>query len=253
MFFLFDRIIDIFAIVAGILTAVALRGLPGNLDVGFCVAYTVEVLGQALANRKARVFPPSRPWSRILLVHAGFLVAVVAIARVGLFLMPVHFGTAAHPGKQFNWGLVLVLGATFVLAYKEERLLFRKPRTKSSSATALSDGFEPMAEQVAVPFTPAVAMPAAPEVATAPLFEQPAQPAPVAEEPTVGGSISAGVYSAAESDENEAFLLYMHQKEREFRKPGVTVKEEYEHWRAHRAAMLSGIPQKKPKGLRLFR
>ena len=41
MFFLFDRIIDIFAIVAGILTAVALRGLPGNLDVGLCVAYTV--------------------------------------------------------------------------------------------------------------------------------------------------------------------------------------------------------------------
>lgn len=258
-----SRVTDFFAVMAGILTAVALHGFPWVLDVALCVAYTVKVLGLGLTDKRAKVFSsdPSRSWLKILLMHAGFLLAVVAIARVGVLLFPVHLRTAADQPRPINWGLLMVIFAIYFLAYSEVRLLFHKPRTKSSSSGAESGGFEPMAEQVAFPFAAPVAipaspavvsaplfqMPATPEVAAAPIFERAAEPAPAAEEPAAGGSIAAGVYSVAESDEHEAFLLYMHQKEREFRKPGVSVKEEYEQWCAHRRAMLSGVPQKKPK------
>jgi hypothetical protein len=268
------RITDFFAVIAGLLAAVVLHGFPWGLDVALCVAYTVKVLGLGLTDKRAKVFSSdhSRSWLKIILMHAGFLVAVEAIVRVGALVFPVQVRTSAHEPRPINWGLLLVICAIYALAYSEVRLLFHAPKTKSSTTKTPTGGFEPMAEQVAFRFSPAVAMAATPEVAmaaaaevaTAPLieksvepeaaaesvFEKPASRPAIAAGPPVGDSIAAGVYSAAESDEHEAFLLYMHQKEREFRKPGVSVKEEYEQWRAHRAAVLSGIPlKKKSRGL----
>jgi hypothetical protein len=67
-----------------------------------------------------------------------------------------------------------------------------------------------------------------------------------AEPPREEVTISGGLYSASEADEHEDFIQYMHLKDRAFRRAGVSMKQEYELWRAHRAATLSGQPMKKP-------
>ncbi|MGD0893957.1 MAG: hypothetical protein ABR923_20735 [Terracidiphilus sp.] len=259
MGFIRSRIIDFCAMMAAVLTATALHGFPWNLDVGLCVAYTVEVLGLALTDKRASVFSadPSRPIAKILLLHVGFLAAVVVIARAGLFLMPMKFVSDPHQSKPINWGLLVVIIALFALAYWEERLLFRKPKRNASATQASADGFEPMTAPGASLFTPAVATaaatPAPSSAAAETVVEESPAPPPLSEAPPEEGFIAGGNYSKSESDEHDEFIQYMHGKNRIFRKPGVSVKQEYELWRAHRAAALNRSAQKKPGLLGRFR
>lgn len=252
MGFFRSRIIDFCAIMAGVLTAAALHGFAWNLDVGLCVAYTVEVLGLALTDRRASVFSaaPSRPIAKILLLHLGFLAGVVLIARAGLFLMPVQLVREPHQSRPINWGLIVVVMALFALAYWEERLLFRKSKPKTVGSATGGGDFEPLAApsastQIAIDFAaqngdaPAQAGVTPAAVATAVITPGEAVP-----NTGISGALTAADFADA-AGEHEAFMIYLNGKDRAFRKPGVSVKQEYELWLAHRAKMQSKAAAKK--------
>jgi hypothetical protein len=244
MNFLRSRLTAFFAFFAGVLTAVALRGLPWNLDAGLCVGYTVEVVGLALTDKRARVFPrdPARPLSKILLVHLGFLVAVVVIARLSLMLLPPRLHPVPHHPRPINWGLLLAVAAVFALAYWEVRLLFRKSGSIAPRPNAGETGFEPL---VSPP-------PNMPIVNGVPFESGTRTPAPVPSAPVAAIPVASALASVSELDENDAFMEYLRGKERAFRKPGVSVKQEYELWQANRAMIRGGGAPKKPRGLSRF-
>jgi hypothetical protein len=287
-----DRIVDFCAIMAGILTYLALRDFPFGIDAALCVGYTVEVLGIAFTDKRARGFAsdPSRPIAKLLLLHVCFLAAVVVIERAWVFLKPMMPQPDPHQARPINWGLLAVIIALFALAYWEERTLFRKSssaafRTKTetgspeplvspSASVLLVNGFalDPAAQPIPVPYTAVASVPvtpAAPEPVVPVASEAVAPDAvmPVAPEATapdaaytpplatytvtpraadVPTPIASAFASSGAADEHEAFMAYLQGKDRIFRKPGVSVKQEFELWLAHRAKMQKAAAQKRP-------
>jgi hypothetical protein len=292
MRFILDRIVDFCAIMAGILTYLALRDFPFGIDATLCVGYTVEVLGIAFTDKRAKVFAsdPSRPIPKLLLLHVCFLAAVVVIERAWVFLKPMMPQPDPHQARPINWGLLAVIIALFALAYWEERMLFRKSRSTASLTTMETGSPEPLVSPDSTVFmvngialepavqsipvsVPAVAafpvmavepeavapvvpeavaldavMPVAPEAAapvaayTPPLATYTVTPR-AADVPT---PIASAFLSSGAADEHEAFMAYLQSKDRVFRKPGVSVKQEFELWLAHRAKVLKAAAQKKP-------
>jgi hypothetical protein len=53
--------------------------------------------------------------------------------------------------------------------------------------------------------------------------------------PIVFGSSTSSLFCDSTGEEYEEFLKLMHQGQRPFRKPGISVRDEYEAWLAHRA------------------
>jgi hypothetical protein len=86
-------------------------------------------------------------------------------------------------------------------------------------------------DQLAAVLSPAPSAPA--------ITETVAAPAAVTSAPAAAPmsfSYGATSYQAANSgDDYEDFLLHMQSGKRPFRKPGITVKQEFELWLAHRA------------------
>jgi hypothetical protein len=240
-----SRIIDFCAIMTGMFTAIALHGFSWGLDVGLCVAYTVEVLGLALTDKRAKVFPPdpSRPVWKILLMHLGFLVAVVVIARVCLTLIPAPPLPAPGQPRPIHWGLLLTVCAVFVLAYWEERLLFREDGSAAAKRTADDTGFEPLVPSSAI--EPLVPPPASMPTVNGVALESFASVTAPVEEPVLEAPAAAVLASSSAADEHDAFMQYLNGKNRAFRKPGASVKQEYEMWLAHRAKIQSGAGPKK--------
>jgi hypothetical protein len=287
-----DRIVDFCAIIAGIFTYLVLRDFPFGIDAALCVGYTVEVLGIALTDKRAKVFAsdPSRPISKILLLHVCFLAGVVAIERAWMFLKPMMPQPVPHEGRSINWGLLTVIIVLFALAYWEERMLFRRSRSAASQTKTEIDSPEPLVSPSAsvllvngVALDPAAQPIPVPEAAVAAAPVTPAAPEPVvpvaseavapnavmpvaadaaapvaaytpplatytvtpraADVPT---PIASAFASSGAADEHEAFMTYLQGKDRIFRKPGVSVKQEFELWLAHRAKMQKAAAQKKP-------
>jgi hypothetical protein len=61
------------------------------------------------------------------------------------------------------------------------------------------------------------------------------------------------LYDSSTGEDFNDFLTLMQQGKRPFRKPGISVKQEYELWLAHRAKSLNGNAPKKALGLLRFR
>ena len=57
---------------------------------------------------------------------------------------------------------------------------------------------------------------------------------------------------ASTGDDYEGFIQHMKQGKRPFRKPGMTVKDEFHAWLADRARTANGVPEKKQSGFSRF-
>jgi len=80
------------------------------------------------------------------------------------------------------------------------------------------------------------------------------QAATVRTESLPDGSTAAPVpppslYASSTGEDYNEFMTEMHRGIRPFRKPGLSVKQEYELWLAHRAKSKHPAPEKKPSGL----
>ncbi len=138
----------------------------------------------------------------------------------------------------------------------------------STLAVAATEAFSPVTTgPVAIaPVTPvpvasysiAAASDAHVPAATAPVATAPVAPAPVASAPTV--YVPVATYSFVPTtaspepkltqsvgDEYEEFIRHMQQEKRPFRKPGVTVKQEFELWLAARTRVQSQPAPKSSK------
>jgi hypothetical protein len=208
----------------------------------------------------------------MILIHAGFMAAIIVLVRSLIFLgpyLPAEF-THLGPGRRDSWRfLVEVLSATG-LAYWEKWLLFHPRPAKAGkaqdilqqaligdastigSSTVGSAAIGVLGSQVAYASAPAstaafVAQPAVPQPVTvnapAPIVAEAAESTP--SRGTMPAPASYQVVATAASpsycpsgvtvvDDYEDFVNHMRQGKRPFRKPGLTVKEEYELWRAHR-------------------
>jgi hypothetical protein len=83
------------------------------------------------------------------------------------------------------------------------------------------------------------------------------QAATVHVEPSPDGSVAVpaapvSLYHSSTGEDFNEFLTLMQQGKRPFRKPGITVRQEYELWLAHRAKSLNPDAPKKPSGLLSF-
>lgn len=65
-------------------------------------------------------------------------------------------------------------------------------------------------------------------------------------------STSGTQQMASTGDDYEGFLQHMKEGKRPFRKPGMTVNEEFQAWLAARARAASGVPEKKQSGFGKF-
>jgi len=57
---------------------------------------------------------------------------------------------------------------------------------------------------------------------------------------------------ASTGDDYEGFLQHMKQGKRPFRKPGMTINEEFQAWLADRSRVANGAPEKKQSGFGKF-
>jgi hypothetical protein len=76
-------------------------------------------------------------------------------------------------------------------------------------------------------------------------------------EPSPDGSVAVpaapvSLYHSSTGEDFNEFLTLMQQGKRPFGKPGITVRQEYELWLAHRAKSLNPDAPKKPSGLLSF-
>jgi hypothetical protein len=259
MGFFIRRIVYGIASFLGLTTYFALRQLPFAIDAALCVAYTVLVIGLAMADKKAQMFSAdtSRSMQQMILIHAGFLAGVVLIVRSLIILgpyLPPEF-TQAGPGGHSSYRYLVDVISAIALAYREKSLLFHPRATKNldaQPAAQQSQAVDPstvgiLGSEVAVSIAPP------PFVAMVPEVKVVSEPAPVvadavASAPTRGSMPAPAGYkvvataasttynsgSTAVVDDYDDFVDHMRQGKRPFRKPGVSVKQEYELWRAHR-------------------
>jgi hypothetical protein len=75
---------------------------------------------------------------------------------------------------------------------------------------------------------------------------------PVSTETIAPIPIAPSLYASSTGEDYDEFLTLMHQGKRPFRKPGISIKEEYELWLAHRARALNPGAAKRPSGLWRF-
>lgn len=73
-----------------------------------------------------------------------------------------------------------------------------------------------------------------------------------APEPPAAQEGSGPAPLASTGDDYEGFLQHMKQGKRPFRKPGMSVNDEFQAWLADRARVRAGVPEKRPSGLGRF-
>jgi len=270
MGFIIRRVAYAIAAFIGMFVYLFLRPLPFAMDVALCVAYTVAVFGIILMRNSDVLFSDhAKPLKQVLLIHLGFLAGVVAIVRTIVFLAPsLSPGfTQADPIHHNSWDHTCEIIAVILLSAWERWLLVKKP--KPSAAQAMADAKidellkppAPPAEQAPVsapvrsaapapmqfteptwtPLTMSaeqaapmlngvpMAIPAAAQVAAPRLSPEP----PSA--PLEFGSSKSSLFMNSTGEEYNEFLKLMQQGIRPFRKPGISVKDEFELWLANKA------------------
>jgi hypothetical protein len=254
----------------GMFVYMALRPLPFAKDVALCVAYTVAVFGIILMSNSAVFFSDNaRPLKQVLLTHLAFLAGVAVMVRGMIILRPYLPPEFTHrdPVRHTSWASTCELIAILLLSAWERWLLVKKP--KPSAAQAMADAKidellkppAPPAEQAPVsapvrsaapapmqfaeptwtPLTMSaeqaapmlngvpMAIPAAAQVAAPRLSPEP----PSA--PLEFGSSKSSLFMNSTGEEYNEFLKLMQQGIRPFRKPGISVKDEFELWLANKA------------------
>jgi hypothetical protein len=243
MGFLVRRFFYGLAVLLGTGTYVSLRGVPWAIDAAICIAYTTLLVGYSIAGRNAQAVSGEWPLpiQRMLLIHAGFLAAIIVMVRTLLILspsLPPAFSTVGHRGSP---RFMVEVIAAVALAYWERHLLFR-PRpslTLPFELLPVQQVSQPASQPLPVELLSVQQVPE-PAAAVATPVLQFAQPAPAAPSnltfmspPPV--SSSSSYYDLSTGEDYEQFLLHLREGKRPFRKPGITVKQEYEAWLKHRA------------------
>ena len=254
----------------GMFVYMALRPLPFAKDVAMCVAYTVAVFGIILMANSAVFFSDNaKPLKQVLLTHLAFLAGVVVMVRGMIILRPYLPPEFTHrdPVRHTSWASTCELIAILLLSAWERWLLVKKPGPNAAKALADAKIDEmlkspaPAAEQAPAPAPVQAAAPAPIQFATptwTPLTMTSAQSAillngvpiaaPVAapssaprqspEPPSAPLEFASGkssLFMNSTGEEYDEFLKLMQQGIRPFRKPGISVKDEFELWLANKA------------------
>jgi len=78
-------------------------------------------------------------------------------------------------------------------------------------------------------------------------LSSPAAEGPVAAAPVADAPAAPSLYATSTGDEYNEFLSLMQEGKRPFRKPGITVRAEFELWLAHRAkTRAASVPSTSP-------
>ncbi|MGO9337462.1 MAG: hypothetical protein ACLPY1_08145 [Terracidiphilus sp.] len=264
MNFILRRFVAGAAVFVGLLVYASLREFPWAVDVAICVGFTVEVIGLVFTKRILATPPlkPMKPIQQMLLIHLGFLAGVIVIERIFPLLQMLLPGGPVQHGRQGSWALLVEISVITILGYVERAVLLSGPNAANSlpwaneaifPATPASSGTGAMSAPLVngVPVqapassgytptysfasAPAVATPAATYIPVTPEASAPAAFTPVAFTPAASAPAASSAYMSSSGDDFEEFRLHLSQPKRPFRKPGITVKEEYELWLAHRA------------------
>jgi hypothetical protein len=227
------------------------------------VGYTVEVIGLLLSARLVSTQPAKawRPIQQMLLIHAGFLAGVIVIERIFPLLQVLVPGGPTQNGRQGSWALLIEIAGITALGYVERRFLLLGAKSAPSRAWAdavLASPLSPAARTA-----PAVGAPLAPRNAapvkassgfatTAALSPAPVASASPAAAPITYGASTSSLFNNSTGEDYDEFLKTMQKGIRPFRKPGVSVKQEYELWLADRNRTRSGVPSKKTSGFGSF-
>ncbi len=266
MGYILRRFVAFIAGFAGLATYEALRGYPFAIDVALAVGYTVEVAGlvvtaQLVTSRPSR---PFRPIQQMLLIHAGFLAGVVVIERIFPLLQLLFPGGPTQHGRQGSWALLIEVIVISVLGLGERWVLRESPKPAAPNTWAEAVIAPPTSHALPVikparaPAPSAVAAPIASSngfAATATFSYASAQPSvaytpiegsqPAFAPPPSTSTATTSYYLNSSGDEYEEFLKHLKSGKRPFRKPGMSVRDEYEAWYADRLKNNSEAPQKK--------
>ncbi len=163
----------------------------------------------------------SMPLFSTILTHSAFLALLIGLA----------FGRHSVP----FFGLIRIFVPA--LAPFESQWLFsggkpKKEAKKDTSATEVVD-------------LPAVDLPAVDPAAGAPVGAVSTTAASTGEASTTS-VVSAVPESGYSADEHTAWIRYLSQPRRGFRKPGLSVEEEFKQWRAARAQYHAMLSQNQP-------
>jgi hypothetical protein len=268
MGFIIKRIAYAIAAFVGVFVYMFLRPLPFAMDVALCVAYTVAVFGIILMrNSEVLLSDKAKPVKQVLLIHLSFLAAVVAIVRTIVFLTPYlpQGFTQPDPMRHNSWDHTCEIIAVILLSAWERWLLVKKPGQNAAKTLAdakveaLLKADAPAAAPAPVPapvrsaapapiqfaeptWTPLTMTPtqAAPMLngvpLAAPMSISSAAPAPArASAPLEFASGKSSLFMNSTGEEYNEFLKLMQQGIRPFRKPGLSVKDEFEAWLANKA------------------
>ena len=254
----------------GMFVYMFLRPLPFAKDVALCVAYTVAVFGIILMQNSAVFFSDNaRPLKQVLLTHLAFLAGVAVMVRGMIILRPYLPPEFTHrdPVRHTSWASTCELLAILLLSAWERWLLVKKPAPDPAKAIADAKVEEmlkanaPAAEQAPVPAPVQAAAPAPIQFATptwtpltmtaeqaAPMLNgvpmAPPMAAPMAAPirspegtppPLEFASGKSSLFMNSTGEEYNEFLKLMQQGIRPFRKPGISVEDEFEAWLAHKA------------------
>jgi hypothetical protein len=273
--FILRRFVAGVAVFFGLLVYASLRQFPWGIDAAICVGFTIEVIGLVATARILATPPlkPLRPAQQMLMIHGGFLLGAIAIERSFPLLQLLLPGGPVQHGRQGSWAMLVAVIVITVLGYAERWVLLHAPSTPNSlpweSATAspslptsgsnAAPANAPLVNGVPAPapatggFSSAFSFASAPAALT-PAAVSPAQPtavasasvaaAPVAVTPAASAAAAPSLYMNSSGDDFEEFRLHLSQPKRPFRKPGISVKEEYELWLA--AKSLGSTPAVKP-------
>jgi hypothetical protein len=265
--FILRRFVAGVAVFFGLLVYAALRDFPWAIDVAICVGFTVEVIGLVFTKRILATPPlkPLKPIQQMLLIHLGFLAGAIVIERIFPLLQMLLPGGPVQHGRQGSWALLVEVSVITLLGYVERSVLLHAP----NSANSLPWADEVITPMASAPMSGTNAMstpmvnglpvqaPAASEITPTYSFASmqpaitPAAAAPAAYTTVASAPAAPSNYMNSSGDDFEEFRQHLCQPKRPFRKPGISVKEEYELWLA--AKSLGSTPAVKPRsGLSKF-
>lgn len=260
MSFILRRFVAGVAIFFGLLVYAALREFPWAIDVAICVGFTVEVIGLVFTKRILATPPlkPMKPIQQMLLIHLSFLAGVIVIERIYPLVQMLLPGGPVQHGRQGSWALLVEISVITVLGYVERSVLLHAPNSTNAlpwANEAITPVVSARGSGTSVPSSPMVngipvQAPAAGEMAPTYSFASvqpaiaPAAAAPSAYTTAAPASAAPSLYMNSTGDDFEEFRQHLAQPKRPFRKPGITIKEEYELWLAAKA--LGSTPAAKP-------
>jgi hypothetical protein len=246
--FILRRFVAGVALIVGLMVYASLRKFPWAIDLAICVGYTVEVVGLVVTARLLATQPakPLRPIRQLLLIHASFLAGVVGIERTFPLLQILLPGGPTQHGRQGSWALLIEILVITILGYGERRFLLHAMNSTSSATwadTALAPLLSPGAPAASGPSAPTVNGIPAPAPASSGLGSSVASGfAQFAVKPVASAPVAVSLYQASTGEDYEEFLQLMQAGKRQFRKPGLSIRGEYELWLAHRAKIRAAAP-----------